>query len=539
MSIQFRDYQLEAIHSIWEYFQHRDGNPLVAMPTASGKSIVIAGFCQSALYAYPSTRIMVVTHVKELIAQNFAKLRTLWPQAPAGIYSAGLGRKDYLAQVLFAGIGSVAKRPELFGRVDVVLIDEAHLVSPNDETMYGTFLAALKQQNPKLKVIGFSATCYRLGLGLLTEGGLFTDICYDLTRMESFNRLIAAGYLCPLVTKRTSYEIDVSGVGTRGGEFIESQLQEAVNRDHVTSKALDELCKAAADRQRWLIFATGLEHCERISELLFERGIETVVVHSKLPASVRDARIADFKSGQVRVAINNNILTTGIDVPEIDCEAILRPTKSTSLWVQMLGRGTRPSPGKQNCLVLDFAGNTRRLGPINDPVIPKKPGKKSKELGAPIKVCEKCGSYVHASLRECPDCGAEFPRFIKITDKASDLEVMKTESPVVELLDVERVTYHSNWKRGKPTSLRVSYFCGLRMFKEFVCLEHEGFARRKAERWWLDRAPALAPDGSPVPLPATIDQALQFVGLLRIPRRIRVWTNRNPYPEVMGYEYET
>jgi DNA repair protein RadD len=185
-SIKIRDYQEAAIESIFKYFEDGNtGNPLVALPTGTGKSIVITEFIRRAFTAYPKQRFMKLTHVKELIEQNYKTLRRIWPMAPAGIYSSGLRKRESHFPITFAGIASVVNCPELFGRIDLIFIDEAHLVSPKEGTMYQTFINKLKEVNPHLKVIGFTATHYRLGQGLLTEaGGLFTDVCFDLTSVQ-------------------------------------------------------------------------------------------------------------------------------------------------------------------------------------------------------------------------------------------------------------------------------------------------------------------------------------------------------------------
>ena len=163
--MEFRPYQVEAIESIYHFFeQNKEGNPMIAMPTGTGKSIVIGGFVRSIFEHWPGQRVIKLTHVKELIEQNFDKLIRLWPTAPAGIYSASLNRRD-IAPITYAGIASVWKKAEEFGHVDIALVDECHLVSEKDGTMYQTFFKGLRKINPALRVIGLSATCYRLGHG--------------------------------------------------------------------------------------------------------------------------------------------------------------------------------------------------------------------------------------------------------------------------------------------------------------------------------------------------------------------------------------
>ena len=124
MSFSLRPYQSAAIQGIYNYFQDESGNPLVVIPTAGGKSLVMATFVEGVLKAFPDQRILIVTHVRELIEQNFAELKKLWPQAPAGIYSAGLKKREIRAQILFAGIQSIHKRVYDVQQCDLVLIDE-------------------------------------------------------------------------------------------------------------------------------------------------------------------------------------------------------------------------------------------------------------------------------------------------------------------------------------------------------------------------------------------------------------------------------
>lgn len=549
--MKIRDYQEAAVDSIFHYFESGgQGNPLVAMPTGTGKSIVIGEFLQRVFKAYPGQRIIKLTHVKELIAQNYDKLRRIWPRAPAGIYSSGLKKWESQYPITFAGIASVVRSPELFGHIDLAIIDEAHLVSPKEGTMYQAFLGKLRQKNPLLKVIGLTATHYRLGQGLLTEqDGLFTDIVFDMTGLEPFNWLITEGYLAPLIPRRTDSELDVSGVRTHAGEFVQKELQEAVDKADITYATLLETIQLGHDRKHWLIFAAGVNHAIHVRDMLNGLNIPTTCVHSRMADKERDRSIADYKAGKYRAMVNNGILTTGFDFPEMDLIVMLRPTQSPGLWVQMLGRGTRPvyAPGfdldtregrmaaqmagpKRNCLVLDFAGNTRRLGPINDPIVPKRKGSRGGGH-APIKTCEHCGCYNHTSARFCINCGAEFHYEVKITTGASTDELIAKAMPHVSHFDVDRITYQRHRKIGRPDSLRVTYYSGLRRFDEWICFEHEGYARRKAHDWWKERCQ----DGRPIPL--TVSEVLTRAEGLRIPSTIRVWANKQP-PEILGYDYK-
>lgn len=554
--MKLRNYQLAAVDAIFDYFQNGGaGNPVVALPTGTGKSVVIAGFIRRALETYPGTRVMKLTHVKELISQNLDKLKTFWPNAPAGVYSAGLKRKEAHYPITFGGIGTVARKALDFGHIDLLLIDECHLVSPKENTQYQQTISALKSINPHLKVIGFTATHYRAGQGMLTEeGGLFTDVCFDMTAMHAFNWLLAEGYLCHLIPKPTSVELDVSEVHTRLGEYKQDELQAAVDKDDVTRAACEEMLAYGESRKHWLVFASGVQHAIHVADMLNSMGVATTYVHSEMSDQERDTNLADYLAGKYQAMVNNGILTTGFDFPALDLIAVLRPTQSTSLWVQMLGRGTRPfylagfdldttagrlaaiaASSKINCLVLDFARNTVRLGPINDPVLPKKKGSKAGGM-APVRLCESCYTYIHASLTICPNCGNEFPRELKIADRAGTSALIATEEQVPDVIEefkVDRVTYGPHYKEGRPPSIQATYLCGLRTFKTWVCLEHEGFAAKKARDWWRTHM-KLDPDKPPIP--STTVDALASLNELRTPTYITVKI-KEKNSEVLSYKF--
>lgn len=513
MTLSLRPYQRTAIDALYDYFAVNAGNPLVVIPTAGGKSVVIAGFIREALTAYADTRILVLTHVKELIQQNFMALLRAWPEAPAGIYSAGLARRDIGAQILFAGIQSIHRHAARVQRCDLVLIDEAHLLGRSDSGMYRAFLHELNAINAGLlKVVGFTATPYRLDSGMLHEGKdrLFTDIAYQVPVLD----MIQQGYLCPVAPKQTETQLDVGGVGTRGGEFIAKDLEAAVDRDDVTRAAVAEIVQHGAGRGSWLVFCSGVAHARHVRDAIREHGISAETVTGDTPGAERDAILSAYKAGRVRCVTNANVLTTGFDAPGTDLIVLLRPTKSVGLYVQMVGRGTRLAEGKDDCLVLDFAGNTARHGPI-DTVDGRRKEKPEEPGEAPIKVCPECQTINHASIRHCIECDYEFPPpEVKVAPQAASNALLSTQQQAV-WCDVTGIDYARHDKPGKPASMRVTYECGLTRHSEWVCFEHTGFPREKAVSWWRRRAENL-------PTPATVDDALTRVSALRRPIAIQV-----------------
>lgn len=535
-----RWYQRDAERSIFNYFENvSSGNPVVVMPGGTGKSHVIGNFIKSVFSQWSNQKIMILTHVKELIVQNANKLLGVWPNAPVGIHSAGLKSRDTALPIIFGGIQSVTPTIKKaiksstahFGYVDLIIIDECHLLSPDDETMYQFVIKELKLINPFLKVIGFTATHYRLKQGLITDGGLFTDICYDISDYKSYNRLIDEGFLSPLIVPTRNRDgsimssVDLSNVKLQGGDYNQKQLNK--NTDDVLYNALKQSIEYGYNRRCWLAFGNSIETAENINSILQSFGINSEVVHSKLSSAVNDKRIKAYVNGDLQCMVNNNKLTTGFDNPMIDMIIDLGATTSTSKNVQKLSRAARPSPGKTNALILDYVRNIARLGPINDPVIPTKAGKGTGE--APIKVCDNCGYRMHTSVRVCEMCGMKFEFKTKIFSTVGTEQALKTDTPVIEYFNVKKVIYNLHEKVGKPPSIRVSYLCNLKRFDEWVMLEHGGFVAKKARDWWMQRH-----NEEP---PLTTHEALKKVSQLRAPKQIRVQTNKK-YPEILSTEWE-
>lgn len=905
-------HQRAAIDALYDWFRaNKDGNPLLVLPTGSGKSVVLAAVIQEIFATWPDQRVLMLTHVKELIEQNASRLKTVWPQAPLGIYSAGLGRKDAFNPVIFAGIQSVFAKAMHLGRFDLIFVDEAHLIGSDSGSRYQVFFDAARKINPDVRIVGLTATAFRTTTGALTYGdmALFSDVAYEIGLLQ----LIAEGFLCPLVTKSTTTQLDVSGVKSRNGEFIQGQLERAVDQDSVTHAALDEVETYGADRGKWLVFCAGVNHAEHVTAALLARGIPAGCVTGKTPKGRRDNLIASYRNGRIRALVNANVLcldeeteiltsdgfigidamtqerliaawkqdgsveftkpesivkrmraydevmvsggpfrvtgnhrmvvycgfnlektkvvsaidmakpamqsipaygmaspfnvlpqqediknrsarirsnsynyrrkgmserdarnnaevnvanreamrylapseltkehcefigfwlgdgtksngrvsisqstayqdnvdymdslisrlnlhchrkiyapatksnfnsirwtfargtggmgqkvagngyysiepylnkdgshlfwgldadqlsallyglwladgchharvrgtyvvgtqlklyellqaissvrginsvitkasapradnhiqqyrfgwggrnkwsingrriaieavaekservwcvtsstgflicrrrgrvfvtgnTTGFDVPATDLLVVLRPTQSPGLYVQIMGRGMRIAPGKTDCLVLDFAGNTTRHGPV-DQVKAWIPKPKEDGSAAPIKVCPGCGAKVATSVRICA-CGHvfEFADAPSHFATASDAPVLSTDTKSLVTRKVSHCFYRHHQSIGKLPSLRVDYYDGmLRVASEWVCLSHDGYARAKAAQWWIRRV------GTAIPVPPTVKDALDLPlsDIVKQPKTLTL--KQGKYVEIVGYEFE-
>jgi len=500
-AMTLRSYQTEAVQAVYDHLRTRDDNPCVVIPTGGGKTPVIATICRDAVELW-NGRVVILAHVKELLEQAVEKLTALAPALPIGICSAGLKRKDLGYAVTVAGIQSIWRKACDLGPVDLIIVDEAHMIPADDDGMYRQFIADAKVVNPQVRIVGLTATPYRMKSGAICEAGnILNEVCYEVGVRE----LVVQGYLSPLRTKAGGARADTSGLHVRAGEFVASEVEDLMDTDALVDAACAEIVEQTADRKATLIFASGVRHGMHIARTLQEHhGVECSFVCGDTPDGERATVLDRFRSGDLRYLCNVNVLTTGFDAPHIDCVALMRPTMSPGLYYQMVGRGFRLAPGKTDCLVLDFGGNVLRHGPV-DAIRLKTPGQGDGD--APAKECPECGALIHAAYAVCPECGHEFPEpeSRKHGARASTEGILSGQTKSEEHR-VSETTWHIHYKRGDdtaPPTMRVEYRCGFNSYyREWVCFEHEGYARRKAEQWWRAR--------SVEPVPESVEEAVEL-----------------------------
>ncbi len=474
--MELRDYQQRSLDMLYDWMRNNQGNPCVVLPTGSGKSVVIGSLAMNAVKQWPSTRILMITRSQELISQNAEKLRSLWPGAPMGIYSASLGKKQLGEPITIGGPLSLANVVDKLGHIDLCIIDECHDISHKEEGSYRKIISHLAMVNPHLRVIGYTATPFRLGHGLITDKPAIFD---ELIEPTSIEELIFKGYLSPLKSKQTGFVLDTSGVKKRGGDFIESDLQKAVDTEDNNVRMVEEVIARAGDRKSWMFFCSGIEHAEHVRDILIRYGIPAAAVHSKMQGGRKQA-IEDFKSGKIRAITNVNALSTGFDHPAIDLLVMARPTMSVGLYLQQAGRGLRICEGKDDCLVLDFAGVVAQHGPVTAVQPPKRKGEEGGGK-APTKGCPECGELIHASVMTCPACGHVF--------EAKEKPLMLHNDDIMGIEGQEMQVTAWNWRKHVSKSsgkemLAVTYYGGLSdaPVTEYLPVMHDGFAGQKAMR---------------------------------------------------------
>jgi len=495
-----RTYQQEAVDRTLNYFRKRRDPAVIVLPTGAGKSLVIAELAKIAI-----GRVLVLAHVKELVEQNHLKYESYGLHA--GIYSAGLNQKDSEQKVIFGSIQSVAKAKNAFFKdFTLVVIDECHRVGLEPDSQYAKVITQLKLNNPRICILGLTATPYRLGLGWIynyalrgelktQEQRFFKHCIYDLP----LEYMISNQYLTPPVQLDipvTSY--DFSELIEGGNAYTMAQLEEALHQQRrLTPLIIKNIIDITENDQRQgvMIFSSTVKHAQEIMDHLPTGQARLVVGTTEL--SERDQIVHDFKQKAFKYLVNVSVLTTGFDAAHVDVIAILRPTESISLYQQIVGRGLRLDTDKKDCLVLDYTGMGHSI--FSPEIGEKKTASESVAVQVPcpecgfindfwgilddegkllehygrkcrgghvnadnynlipcgyrfrFKICTQCSAENDISARDCSNCGCELidpDTKLKQARLSKDAHVLTPDS--IEML--ERVD-----KKGTPY-LQVKYY---------------------------------------------------------------------------------
>ncbi|HCE2931812.1 TPA: DEAD/DEAH box helicase [Vibrio parahaemolyticus] len=358
-----RPYQADSVKAVIHYFRKHSTPAVIVLPTGAGKSLVIAELARLA-----KGRVLVLAHVKELVEQNHAKYEGYGLKG--AIFSAGLGRKETDQQVVFASVQSVVRNLDSFkNQFSLLVIDECHRVPDDKNSSYQKVITHLRELNPGIKVLGLTATPYRLGMGWIyqyhtrgqvrtEESRFFRDCIFELP----IRYLLDENFLTParmMDAPVLSYDFSQLKPANTG-RYKEAEMDMVIDKaKRATPQIVEQIIQYARERKGVMIFAATVRHAQEIHGLLPEG--ETAIVIGDTPTPERDAIIQAFKNREIKYLVNVSVLTTGFDAPHVDLIAILRPTESVSLYQQIVGRGLRLSEGKNECLVLDYAGNSYDL----------------------------------------------------------------------------------------------------------------------------------------------------------------------------------
>lgn len=386
---KLRDYQQQAVTNVIRFFQKKRDPAMIVLPTGAGKSLVIAELARIA-----KGRVLVLAHVKELVEQNYEKYKSYG--LSAGIFSASLGKKETDQKAIFGSVQSVARAPnDFFTDFSLLVIDECHRVAEEGSTQYQEVIQKLLERNPKLCILGLTATPYRLGLGWIYEYSQTGEIKTDKKRF--FKQCVYELPLSFMIKNKyltTPVKVDIpvtcydfSELTDKDRAHTAAEVEEILkSQKRLTPLIIKNIIDITErfNRQGVMIFSSSVNHAEEIMSYLPANDSNVVLGDTDLKD--RNEIVSDFKKKKFKYLVNVSVLTTGFDAPHVDVIAILRPTESNSLYQQIVGRGLRLSNDKKDCYVLDYTGMGHDIyaPEIND----KRPAKDTVPVTIP---CPSCG----------------------------------------------------------------------------------------------------------------------------------------------------
>lgn len=349
--MQLRDYQLECLNEIKLKYNEGVRRMAISIATGLGKTVVFSNLPQHLGF---KNKILVVAHRIEILHQTAEKLKAFNPGVDVAIDmgdSKMNGERFVCASIQTIGRGGENKRLQAYDpkQFDVIIIDEGHHSIANG---YQRIIDYFTEGNPNILLIGFSATWQRYDELDLSQ--IFNGITYHYGILEGMKN----GYLVPSIEAfKVSTEIDLSNVSAYSDDFVVNDLSAAVNigeRNNLIIKTIHTYIS----NEPTLIFAVDIEHAKDITALLLQRGFNAALVTGDTPKDEREITLSRYKQGLIQFIVNVQVFTEGTDLPSTECLMFARPTKSSLLYIQMIGRGLRPYPGKKSCKVFDFVDNT-------------------------------------------------------------------------------------------------------------------------------------------------------------------------------------
>ena len=423
--MKLRYYQEEAVDATFDWLHTQSTYPLIVLPTGSGKTIVFANIIKRLFEYNGGCRILILAHRQELITQARDKLLSVWPCAPCGVLAASLKEFDSQAPIVIASRDTIAsqKRLDKAGEFEYIIVDEAHHVGPERNSRYRKIFDHFEStQYYAPRIFGVTATPYRMGQGFIygLEDHFFGGVSYQI----GIPQLIKDGYLCRLsafkVDDQAVIDASTARVKFKGGDYRESDLEKLAMEDETMLAIINDWIDKAYSKGRMssVFFCVTVAHATKMCMFLKDAGIEAAVITAETPTEIRKKHLEDFENGVISALCNVAVLTEGWDAPRTDCIALLRPTKSLGLYVQICGRGMRTWGDKKDCMLLDYGENMNRHGCI-DRAKPEKPSEddeEEKEKEQKIWICDAINEAGHVCLaindwdhKTCIECGAERP----------------------------------------------------------------------------------------------------------------------------------
>lgn len=534
--MQLRPYQQECLDATLTELR-RTPNVLIQAATGAGKTIFFSALIRHCMEQY-NMRIGVVAHREQLVRQAADKLLKVWPGgAPQiGMACASVSNVVELERpVVIGSPQTLANRLNDMPPLHMLIVDEVHRLPPaNVQSQYGDLIHRLRDYYPEMRLVGVTATPYRLQHGYIygtqcrkSEKNWFDFLTYSI----GIKTLQDQGFLVPYRALQANAP-DLSHVKKTAGEYSLSDLGREMSGALHVGSAVKAVQDYAPDRQHIVVFAVTIEHARALRDAFRAAGFSAACVHSKQPQAKRLAILDDFDNGRLQVVCNVGVLTEGWDCTSVDCMVMCRPTLSAALYVQMVGRGLRLHEDKEDCLLLDLSGNWVQHGDPNDPLVEWSEGARGKKPilqnneQAPGMECPSCHTLVQSSAIMCPWCGYELKL---LQNNRLDLTECTAPPPQfgVQQARVLEYSFAPYTSRAGNYMLKLSMSCEIegKVFpvnvNHFMDIEGQGSDRglNRAVHDWMQLS-------SGVPLvPFTVDEAMERIGELTVPET--VWIERH------------
>jgi DNA repair protein RadD len=495
--MELRDYQKEAVFSLVTAMG-QEQSVLLQAATGAGKTVIICDLLKKLLVSSPKGRVLILAHRRELVQQMADKLARVWPDhPPVSVACSGASKRImHHGSIVIASIQTLARRIGDVMPFNLMIVDECHRMPDATErdSQYITVLEALRSYNPEMRLLGVTATPFRLGHGYIYGDGckegninLFAARHHHIGVKD----LTGQGFLAPIrgkVNLDSGLAADLAGVTVRG-DYAEGELGALMAKKIYTAAAVRSMETHASERRHIMVFACTIGHCEALTDAFVEAGHMAACVHSRTPKAERDGILRDFVAGKLRILVNVSVLIEGFDAPLTDCIIMARPTLSPALYLQQAGRGLRTAEGKEDCLLIDLVGNAMQFGQDFDNVRVNIPKISEEDGEAPSKACPECEELVHAAAMECPNCGYLFPE--KEVEEAAPPELVDMSFNSVNAgfeATIERGELEEYTSRAEKEMLRVSLYVdqSITPIYHYVNYDSEAhwFTKQKSAIWW-------------------------------------------------------
>jgi DNA repair protein RadD len=511
-----RDYQKQALDAIWTKI-NLGPTALCVLPTGSGKSVIFEALIQKSISLKPDIKILVLFNKTDLLMQIKNRIAALIGEDLVTVYSGTFKSYDNTKSVTCGMIQSL-KMEDI--NYNLIIVDECHNLNEKSGK-YINFLKAQQAQNPKTKVVGFTATPYRNSGYLYGKDKFFDRPCFQKT----MRFMIEEGHLVPPIAKRPDHLMDLSDLKIVAGEYSQGSLDKMVKKENesgVLVSRIDDALARMKDRKKIVWFCTNIAHCESVHELLLEKNEKSSILHSNLEKDEREENKTFFEDQGGRHLVFVSIVSEGYDFPAIDCVVLMRPTRSPNLMVQTCGRGLRPYKDKEDCLILDYGKVIQTIGPLDDPVIQVKGQGKKKGEVSKTKVCPECQTILHVKEEKCSVCFYNFVKEPELDQKAKEnIDFFRKQ---IKTLKIAEVKIRKHISKAGNSCIAIRYTPGLfTMFESieeyFVFESQHGYVR------FQQRAIELG-----IPLAGTIDEQVTKKPV-RIPQEVE-YEFEGKYPKI-------